>query len=180
MTTSGSKIPAVTADQVREQLADETDPKAIKRLTVAREYLDGLSPAEIETKYGWHEQTVYGWLDRFEQRGFEDALYDDKAPGREPALTDAQFQQFTETLHQPPEEAGYNEPAWTTALAQHHLIVEFDVTFSRRHIQRLMNEAEVFWKKPRPEPSSADEEDLERYDEDLEKKSADETTTRRS
>jgi hypothetical protein len=43
-----------------------------------------------------------------------------------------------------------------------------------------MNKAEVSWKKPRPEPSSADEEDLERYDEELEKKSGDGTTTRRS
>jgi len=55
MTKHGNKIPGVTVEQVREQLAEETNPKAIKRLTVAREYLDGLSPADIETKYGWHE-----------------------------------------------------------------------------------------------------------------------------
>jgi len=76
MTKHGNKIPGLTVEQVRKQLAEETDPKAIKRLTAAREYLDGLSPADIETKYGWHEQTIYGWLDRFEERGFEAALYD--------------------------------------------------------------------------------------------------------
>jgi hypothetical protein len=32
-----------------------------------------------------------------------------------------------------------------------------------------MKEAEVSWKKPRPEPASADEEDLDRYDEELKK-----------
>jgi transposase len=180
MTKHGNKIPGVTIEQVREQLAEETDPKAIKRLTAAREYLDGLSPADIETKYGWHEQTVYGWLNRFEERGFEAALYDDKSPGREPELTDEQFQQFAEALNQPPEQAGYDEPAWTSALAQQHLIAEFDVTYSRRHVQRLMKMAEVSWKKPRPDPSSADEEELEQYDEDLQKKSVDETTTRQS
>lgn len=42
MTSEGSKIPDLTERQVREQLTDETDPKAIKRLTVAREYIDGL------------------------------------------------------------------------------------------------------------------------------------------
>jgi len=42
-------------------------------------------------------------LDRFEERGFEAALYDDKSPGREPELTDEQFQEFAETLNQPPD-----------------------------------------------------------------------------
>ena len=94
MTKYGGKVPDVTVEQVRARLVEETDPKAIKRLTAVREYLAGLSPAEIETKYGWDEQTVYGWLDRFEERGFEDALYDDKPPGQEPELTDEQFQQI--------------------------------------------------------------------------------------
>lgn len=180
MTKHGNKISDVTVDQVRDQLAEETDPKAIKRLTAAREYLDGLSPAKIEGKYGWHEQTIYGWLTRFEERGFQDALYDDKPPGQDPELTDEQFQQFAETLHDPPEEAGYDAPAWTSALAQQYLLEEFDVGYSRRHVQRLMKRAEVSWKKPRPEPSSADEEELEEYDEDVEKKSVSETQTRPS
>jgi len=176
MTKDGNKIPDLTAERVREQLADERDPKAIKRLTAAREYLAGLSPAKIEEKYGWHRQTIYNWLNRFEERDFEDALYDDKRPGRPPELSEEQFQEFAEVLHQPPEEAGYDEPAWSSALAQQHLIAEFDVAYSRRHIQRLMRKAEVSWKKPRPEPSSATEQELEEYDEEVEKKSG--TATR--
>ena len=46
MTKHGNKIPGLTKERVREQLADESDPKAIKRLTAARKYLDGLSPEE--------------------------------------------------------------------------------------------------------------------------------------
>lgn len=180
MTEHGEKIPGITKEQVREQLADESDPTAIKRLTAAREYLEGHSPAAIEAKFGWPEQTIYGWLNRFEERDFADALYDDERPGRPPELTDEQFQQFAEALHHPPEDEGYDEPAWTSALAQHHLLAEFDVAYSRRHVQRLMNEAEVSWKKPRPEPSSATEEEREKYDEEVEKKSATETKTRRS
>jgi len=62
MTKPGNKISGLTKERVREQLADEADPKAIKRLTAAREYLEGLSPEAIEDKYGWHHQTVYNWL----------------------------------------------------------------------------------------------------------------------
>lgn len=48
MTKEEAKIPDLTKRRVREELADETDPKAIKRLTAAREYLEGLSPDQIE------------------------------------------------------------------------------------------------------------------------------------
>ena len=169
MVKDGNKIPDLSVERVREQLADERDPKAIKRLTAAREYLAGLSPGGIEEKYGWPRQTVYNWLDRFEERDFEDALYDDERSGRPPELSDEQFHQFAETLNQSPEEAGYDVAAWSSILAQQHLISECDVAHSRRHVQRLMKEAEVSWKKPRPEPASADEEDLERDDDELKK-----------
>ncbi len=43
MTQEGGKIPELTKGRVREHLADETDPKAIKRLTAARKYLEELS-----------------------------------------------------------------------------------------------------------------------------------------
>lgn len=44
----------------------------------------GKSHAEIEPDFGWTEQTVYGLLNRFEERDFEDALYNDKPPGKNP------------------------------------------------------------------------------------------------
>lgn len=48
------------------------------------------------------------------------------------------------------------------------------MAYSFRHVQRLMKNAEVFVKKPRPEPSPADKEDLDRSDDEL-KKSGDVT-----
>jgi transposase len=108
-------------------------------------------------------------LDRFEERGFNTALYDDKRPGKDPELAEDKFDEFAKTLQESPEEVGYDEPAWTSKLARQYLIQEYDVAYSLRHVQRLMKEAEVSWKKPRPEPSSADEEDLERHDEKLKK-----------
>jgi len=108
-------------------------------------------------------------LNRFEERGFEVALFDAKRPGKEPELAENQFDEFAETLHEPPDKAGYDEPAWTAKLARQHLIEEYGVAYSLRHVQRLMNKAEVSWKKPRPEPSSADDQELAQYDEDLKK-----------
>ena len=59
MAKAGSRIPDLSVESVRESLADERDPKAIERLTAAYEYLAGLSPEDIEEKYGWDRQTVY-------------------------------------------------------------------------------------------------------------------------
>jgi transposase len=90
---------------------DESDPKAIKRLTAFREYLDGLSPDGIEAKYGWHHQTIYNWLNRFEERDFEAALSDDSRPGRPSKLSDDQFEQFATVVQTSPAETGYDAPA---------------------------------------------------------------------
>src|SRR5699024_9188412 len=141
MTKSRNKISGLTKEQVREQLADEADPETIKRLTAAREYLEGLSPEAIEDKYGWHHQTVYNWLNRFEERGFNVALYNKSRPGRPSQLSDGQFKQFTAVLHELPVEAAYDDSAWSSALAQHYILEAFGIAFSRRHTRRLMHKA---------------------------------------
>ena len=109
-------------------------------------------------------------MNRFEERGFEAALYDDSRPGRPSELSDDQFDQFAAALHDPPEESGYDAPAWSTALAQQYLIEAFDGAFSRRHVRRLMHKAGVSPKRPRPEPASADEAEREEFEETIEKK----------
>lgn len=168
MTQHGNKLPSLDSQQVRDQLTEESGGKALKCLTAAREYLNGLSPARIEAKYGWHEQKVYGWLHRFEERDFEDALYDDKPPGRLPELSDDQFDHFAAALQESPKHAGYDEPAWSSALAQQYLLEHFDIAHSQRHVSRLMNEAEMAYKKPRPQPASADKREREAFHETVE------------
>jgi len=165
MAKNENKIPNLSVEHVREHLSDARDPKAIRRLTAAHAYLTGLSPNDIEKKYGWPRQTVYNWLDRFEEREFEDALYDDERPGRPSKLSDDQFQQFAETLNQSPEKAGYDVAAWSGILAQQYLMSEFDIVHSRRHVQRLMKEAEGSFEKSRPEQASALHKTIADFDE---------------
>ena len=62
MTGWGRKLTGVDEEQLRQQLRTETDPKAVKRLTVALLYADGSSPYEIERLLGIPAQTVYDWL----------------------------------------------------------------------------------------------------------------------
>lgn len=52
MTKAGGDLTEVNSGHLHQRLAEETDPKAIKRLVAALEYKDGLSQAKIEKKYG--------------------------------------------------------------------------------------------------------------------------------
>lgn len=138
MVTRGSKIPTLEIPEVTERLQSETDGKAIKRLVVAREYLDGASAAEIARKYGFAEGTVYAWLDRFEQRDMEAALYDDRPPGRPPTLGEAERERLAEVLERSPEEAGFDAERWSTSLAQRFIRETFGHEYTRRHVRRLL------------------------------------------
>ncbi|MCH7661609.1 MAG: winged helix-turn-helix domain-containing protein [Euryarchaeota archaeon] len=90
-------------------------------------------------------------------------------PVAPPDLDDDQLDQFAAVLHGPPEELGYDEPVWSTALVQAYLIEEFDVAYSQRHIRRLMHRAGVSPKRPRPEPASADDQEREEFYDTVEK-----------
>ena len=169
MTKHGDKLSDLTIEKVTKRLNDESDGKAIKRLVAAREYLDGSSPAEISDKFGWPEQTIYTWFDRFESEKIDEALYDESPPGRPGALTDEEFEIFKEAVSNPPQEVNYDAPAWSSALAQQYLRDEFGEEFSRRHVRRLLKRAGLSWQTPRPQPPTADEEEREEFRKDLKK-----------
>jgi len=167
MTKHGDKLSDLTIDEVTELLNEESDGKAIKRLVAAREYLDGNSPAEISAKFGWPEQTIYSWFDRFESKEIGEALYDESPPGRPGALTKDEFDRFKQAVSNPPKEAGYDVQAWRSALAQEFLRDKFDQNFSRRHVRRLLKPAVLSWQTSRPQPPTADEEEREEFHKDF-------------
>jgi transposase len=156
VTKPGGKLAEVTRIHLRQRLAEETDPKAIKRLVAALEYKDGLSPAKIEEKYGWPTQTIYSWLNRFEERGVEAALRDKPRPGRRPLLSPPQRRQLFAALNAPPTEVGYDAPAWTPALVNTYLNECLEVTYSGEHCRRLLHEAGLSEPTARPYHYKAD------------------------
>ena len=72
-------------------------------------------------------------------------------------VADEQYDQFVETLHAAPEEAGLDAPAWSVPLARHYLAEEFDVEYCERHVRRLMPEAGLSSRTARPEYYKSDE-----------------------
>lgn len=130
-----NKLDGVSADVLRERLADVESAKAAKRLMVALAYLDGVSVSELSDRYGVPASTLYYWLDRFEERSLDDAIEDQQRPGRPSKLDDDERATFEATLRNSPNDAGYDADEWTPELAQRHLEETFDVSYSRGHIR---------------------------------------------
>jgi len=106
----GEKLEGVDAERLRQQLRTETDPKAVKRLTVALLYVDGFSPNRIEQLLGVPAQTAYDWLDVVAERELT-ALGDAPRFGRPSYLSPEQWDELTATLAASPSEAGVDAPA---------------------------------------------------------------------
>jgi transposase len=121
--------------ELREALADVESAKATKRLMIALAYMDGTPVTVLSERYDIPGSTIYYWLDRFEDRSVEDAIEDEKRPGRPSKLADDERAAFEAALQQPPSAAGYDADEWTPELAQRHLDEAFDVSYSVGHIQ---------------------------------------------
>jgi transposase len=89
------------------------------------------------------EQTIYRWFDRFEGEPISQAVRDRQRSGRPSKLDDADQAEFQEAVQNPPSKADYDQPAWTTELAQQFLKDEFGVEYSRHHVQRLLKDADL-------------------------------------
>jgi transposase len=128
-----SKLEKFDVDQLQAALEEATSAKSAKRLVVALAYKDGVDTSVLSTRYGIPQSTIYYWLDRFEERGIEDALEDEYRPGRPPKLTSEQRAEVESWLANPPEDT----EEWTAQHLQQRIAEELGVEYSTAHVHRL-------------------------------------------
>lgn len=133
----------IPVEDLRDALEDVTEKKPTKRLMLAILYKQGPSVPMIAEWFDVREDTIYFWFRAMEREPLLDAVHDESPPGRPPKLDDADREQLDVALRNPPSESGYDEPEWTTALVRRYLREEFGVEYSRRHVQRILNDAAV-------------------------------------
>ncbi|HKJ58017.1 MAG TPA: helix-turn-helix domain-containing protein [Halobacteriales archaeon] len=136
-----ARLADVSVDELEDALAEATGKRETQRLLAAIIYKRGPSVPMIAEWFGTREATIYRWFDRLEDRPIQEAIRDDPRPGRPPKLADDERERFEAALQEPPEAAGYDEPAWTPKLAQRFLRDAFDAEYTRRHVRRLLTEA---------------------------------------
>lgn len=126
------KLDGIDENRLRDALGDAETAKGVKRLMVALAYKDGVGVERISHRYGIPQSTIYYWLDRFEERGFEDALADEHRPGRPPKLTAEQRARVESWLSEPPDEG----TEWTAARLQERISEAFGTEYSVAHVSR--------------------------------------------
>jgi len=151
-----ARLENVPVAELEAALDDATGKRETKRLLVAIIYKRGPSVPMIAEWLDTREQTIYRWFDRLESEPVAEAVRDRQRSGRPPKLADADRERFREAVQTSPEAVGYDQTAWTTALAQRFLREEFDVDYSRRHVQRLLRDAGLTWQPRRSHQSTAD------------------------
>jgi transposase len=154
-----ARLENVSVEALEAALAEATEKRETKRLLVAIIYKRGPSAPMIAEWLDTREQTIYRWFDRLEDEPIGQAVQDRYRSGRPSKLDDPERERFHAAVQQPPTDAGYDQPAWTTALAHQFLQEEFGVEYSRRHVQRLLKDAGLPCQTPRPQPPTADDEE---------------------
>jgi|AntRauMinimDraft_4_1070384.scaffolds.fasta_scaffold01830_1 transposase len=136
-----TRLENISVGEFEEALEDATGKTETQRLLVAIIYKRGPSVPMIAEWLDMRPQTIYEWFDRLEAEPIGQAIRARERPGRPPKLTAADRDKFQEAVQNPPTEAGYDQHAWTITLARQFLRDEFGIEYSRRQVQRLLNDA---------------------------------------
>lgn len=152
-----TKLENVSIEELQAVLDEVETKQETERLMIAILYKRGPSVPKIAEWFDLRPDTIYSWFDRFEKRPIKDAITDDKRSGRTRKLDEEALEQFESAVNQPPEESGYDQPAWSTRLAQEYIREVFSVEYSQRHVQRLLKEAGLRYLPPRSQPPTTEE-----------------------
>jgi transposase len=160
----------ISVEELQDTLDNVDGNKPTQRLLAAIAYKNGVTQTELAEWYGTGRRTIYSWLMRLDtDESLEQAVTDAKRTGRKRKLSEAQQQEFEETVHDPPTEVGIDAPAWTPALVQEFLEDTYGVEYSYPSCRRLLKEAGLSYQKPRRTAAEAAESDQEEFHEELKK-----------
>ena len=107
----------ISVEELQDALDNVDGKKPTQRLLTAIAYKNGVTQTELAEWYDVQRRTIYSWLKRLvDVESLEQAVSEDKRSGRKRKLSESQQEKFEETVHEPPEEAGIDAPAWTPAL----------------------------------------------------------------
>lgn len=138
-----ARLENVSVAELEGALDEATRKRETKRILVAIIYKRGPSVPMIAEWLDIREATIYRWFDRLESEPISQAVKDRQRPGRPPKLSDEHRERFRAAVQNPPADVGYDESEWTAELAQQFLEDEFEVEYSQRHVQRLLDGLEL-------------------------------------
>lgn len=166
---SEGRQPPIERHLTEEELSEAIDeaeqadePRLVRRLCFIKNLYAGDSPAEAAARVGMSQSTSSRWRRAWNDHG-ADGLRPSFGGGRPPKLSAAERTRLEEILHE--------DQPWTTPEVKLLIEEEFDVSYSQRHLARVLNSFDMSYAIPRPEspnrPDDADDQLEERLDETL-------------
>jgi transposase len=135
-----SQLDSISMRDLQGLLSTVDGNMPTQRVLATIAYKQGDSKSRIAERHGVTWKTVDSWIDRFVQRPIEQAPYDDQRSGRPPKLAETERAALFEALQKQPTEFGYDSHEWVPELVADHVERKFGVTYSQRHIRRIMEE----------------------------------------
>ena len=97
-------------------------------------------------------QTVYNWVERFEQRqglDLRSRVADAPRDGRPPTALGIIDPLIAEVIDLDPRDLGYHSTVWTAPLVRDHLEQVHGVAVSRKSVSLAIGRLGIRWKRPR-------------------------------
>lgn len=141
-------------DRVKRHLSEEAlseeideaqksgDTHLVRRLCLIRNLYEGDTFAEAGRRVGVSRQSASRWAERWNDGGI-DGLDPDFAGGRPPKLDEDQRERLQSVLEA--------DQPWTTHEVKYLIDEVFGVSYSDRHVRRLLRSFGMTYAKPRPE-----------------------------
>jgi len=149
--------------KLKKAFAAETNVKAKMRLQAALFRRKGKKIGEIANALEKPKGTISKWLNRLQDEGLTAAI-PKKQPGRPRRLRSRQLKALRNDLLKLPEKLGYSNGYWSTRLVKEHVRKKFKVSFTSRHMTRLLSKVGFSFKKPRVyNPRRASPEELRAF-----------------
>lgn len=149
-------------DGAIDEAEQANEPRLVRRLCFIKNLYAGDAPEEAATRVGMSQSTSSRWRRAWNEHGV-DGLRPSFGGGRPPKLSDAERTRLKQLLQA--------EQPWTTPEVKLLIEEEFDVSYSQRHLARLLKSFDMSYAIPRPEspnrPDDADEQLEERLNETL-------------
>ena len=126
--------------------------KELRRAQAVLWLAEGESVEQIAELLHVSRQTVYNWVDRFEERQALDLrsrLADSPREGRPPTASGIIDPLIAEVIDTDPRELGYHSTVWTAPLLREYLEQVHGVAVSRKSVSVAIARLNFRWKRPR-------------------------------
>ncbi len=134
------RLEDVPVEELRTALERVEGKKPAMRLLAAIAYKHGVTQTELAEWYGVERKTIYNWFTRIEEGPIEEAVVDEKRPGRPPKLGREAREALRADLERSPTDVGYDGEVWTPDLVREHVRTRFGVEYSESSCRRLLLE----------------------------------------